>query len=373
MKNFILAILMTFPCLLTAQEGTFIIKGKIGSLNAPAKAVLACNTLTVHYANSVVITNGEFEFTGTIDEPSKASLFIYLDGTFATHSDRFYVYLEPGTVNIVSETNSLEDAVVSGAPVNEDYQSLQLALKASEEEKGQINELYKTLMADQQANAEALVKLDERNKAVNAQQKQIYLEFIHKHPDSFISLFALEKYGTSIPDYTVVAPVFQTLSDRVKSTISGKAYADNLKSLLSTEVGDMAPDFTQNDVDGHPVHLSDYRGSYVLIDFWASWCAPCRKENPNLLSAYSIYHPKGLEVLGVSLDNEMFKQRWQEAIVADKLPWKQVSDLQNQNAAAALYGIKAIPQNVLVDPNGKIVARNIMGEELKNFLHELFL
>ncbi|MFD2968775.1 redoxin domain-containing protein [Sphingobacterium bambusae] len=139
------------------------------------------------------------------------------------------------------------------------------------------------------------------------------------------------------------------------------------KAYINTQ----AKDFTQNDVAGKPVRLSDYRGKYVLVDFWASWCAPCREENPNLVAAYAKYKDKGLEILGVSLDKN--KEAWLKAIKDDNLLWTQVSDLKGwQNEASQLYEVNSVPDNVLIDPTGKIIARKLRDQFLEEFLSEIF-
>jgi peroxiredoxin len=135
----------------------------------------------------------------------------------------------------------------------------------------------------------------------------------------------------------------------------------------------MAMDFMQNDTTGKAVKLSDFRGQYVLVDFWASWCKPCRAENPNLLAAYKKFKDKNFTILGVSLDEERSRRAWLGAVQKDSLPWTQVSDLQGfKSKAAEMYGVTAIPSNFLIDPSGKIIARNLRGEELEKKLETLF-
>ncbi|GAB4243627.1 MAG: hypothetical protein Kow0027_02860 [Saprospiraceae bacterium] len=144
-----------------------------------------------------------------------------------------------------------------------------------------------------------------------------------------------------------------------------------VKATSSMMPGAEAPDFTMNTPDGQPLSLKDLRGKVLLIDFWASWCGPCRRENPNVVKAYNKYHDKGFDVLGVSLDKD--KKRWLDAIEKDGLIWHHVSDLKGwANAAAQLYGVRSIPHTVLLDKDGKIIARNLRGPELEQKLAELF-
>lgn len=140
-----------------------------------------------------------------------------------------------------------------------------------------------------------------------------------------------------------------------------------------TGIGAKAPDFTENDVNGNPVSLSSFIGKYVLVDFWASWCSPCRAENPNVVKAYNEYKDKGFNILGVSLDGNGTKKAWLDAIQKDGLTWTEVSDLKGwDNSAAKSYIVTAIPQNFLIDPNDIIIAKNLRGEDLQNKLAEVF-
>jgi peroxiredoxin len=193
--------------------------------------------------------------------------------------------------------------------------------------------------------------------------------YIRQHPGSYLSLVALKELAGDDPDVTTIEPLFKRLSPALRNTQPGKELAAKLHDTGLTAIGNTAPDFTQNDVNDQPVKLSDFRGKYVLLDFWASWCGPCRAENPNVVKAYQKYKDKNFTVLGVSLDQPGKKEAWLTAIQKDSLPWTQVSDLQYwNNAAAKLYGINGIPQNFLIDPKGKIIAKNLRGEALEQKL-----
>ena len=176
----------------------------------------------------------------------------------------------------------------------------------------------------------------------------------------------------STPEIGAYAALYQGLSASVRSTLRGQRIGEQIKRLQKVAVGAIAPDFTQNTPDNLPVKLSSLRGQYVLIDFWASWCGPCRQENPNLVKAFNTYKDKGFTILSVSLDQENGREAWVKAIQKDNLTWTHVSDLKFwNNAVAQEYGVHAVPQNFLLDPSGKIVAINLRGEELQSTLDKL--
>ncbi|RUT69526.1 AhpC/TSA family protein [Flavobacterium cupreum] len=195
-------------------------------------------------------------------------------------------------------------------------------------------------------------------------------KFITEHPKSIVSAYVLYRNWS----YRLTPEQITGNIALLDKSLQGTTYVKELKELVTVldglAVGKKAPDFTANDPQGKPVRLSENLKGYTLVDFWASWCGPCRRENPNVVAAYQEFHDKGFNIVGVSLDKK--KENWIKGIQEDHLSWLHVSDLLFWNSAVAkLYGVRAIPGNYLVDSKGIIVAKNLHGEELQTTLQSL--
>jgi peroxiredoxin len=372
MKKFSLLLLAYFPAVVFAQDGKYNIMGALGSYNSPAKVYLQYRSGGKSNTDSVVLTNGKFQFSGSIGkDPVFAYLTFNSKGSGMNYHDYKALYLESGTITVTGG-DSLSKAKVEGTKANEDNNRYNLALKA-------VNDAYNALEAKQKAATPEQKKSEifekENNKtekAIEAREAAINKQFIKDNPASYISLTALEMYAYGA-DYADIAPLFEGLLPAVKETDAGKKFAERLPKLKAVALGAAAPEFAEADTSGKIVNLSSFRGKYVLIDFWASWCGPCRQENPNVVKAFNRYKGRNFTIVGVSLDQPGSKDKWMSAIHKDGLNWTQLSDLKFWDSkTAGLYAVRGIPQNFLIDPQGKIIAKNLRGNDLEDKLEELF-
>ena len=312
--------------------------------------------------DSVENKDGSFEFKGQVHGATNAFL---VSKDEQNPVFRFF-FLEPGTTTIQGEFDNLSTAQVSGSELSAAYQRIK---DIHEVKKAKIDSIYNFIHSEKdQAKVKGYYREIE---ALNAKDVEDVREFIAANPKNPGAIYELFTISGNV-DYPTLSALYNTVDASVRDSEQGKDLKAYVTNLGNIQLGKIAPDFVQPDSTQKEIRLSDFKGKYVLLDFWASWCIPCRKEHPNLLAAYKKYKDKGLEILGVSIDTKEEEWRWKRAIQNDGVIWPQVSDLRAQkNAAAQLYAIQVVPTNFLIDPSGKIIAKNLMGEELNKKLAEL--
>ena len=381
MKN-CLALLLFLPLYSIAQDDEgkeFTVKGKLNDFP---------DSLNVEWVYLSYRVNGEgridstqpdddkYEFTGRIHEPIIAKLSV----KFAEQNghrpvvngkrDGKFFFLEPGKQKAIS-TDSLSNLKVKSSKAQADY-------AAYLDKARPYNESYLALVPQynkfrEEKNLVELEKVEkELNKIDSLRKEDVYAEWVRTKPNSPIAVYALQQYAGWDINPDKVEPLYNLLSEKAKSYPSARNLHNNMEIAKRTGIGRIAMDFTQDDTLGNPVSLSSFRGKFVLIDFWASWCGPCRAENPNVVNVYNKHKDNNFHIVGVSLDRPGQKERWMKAIHDDGLYWTQLSDLKFwDNEVARQYGIRAIPQNLLLDPDGRIIAKNLRGEELAKKVDEV--
>jgi peroxiredoxin len=372
MKKLLIVLLLPLSAL-AQNDKEFKIKGTLKTARPVDWIYLRYMAGEQMITDSLQPKNGEYKFEGKISEPTLAGLYfkyVQREGEERAKRENYQVFLEPSKIEITTK-DSLELTTVAGSKSHKEFLALQDAGKPFTKKLEEITRSYQA--AAKSGDKEAMERLDkEYDDVVADMNEKVYAAFVKKNPSSPIALYALMEYAGFDIDPAKVEPLFSSLGAGVQSLPSGTSFKNQIEIAKKTAVGSYAMDFTQADTLGNPVKLSSFRGKYVLVDFWASWCGPCRRENPNVVKAFNTYSPRNFTVLGVSLDRPDAKEKWLAAIHKDGLTWTQVSDLKFwDNEVAKQYGIRAIPQNLLIDPTGKIVAKNIRGEELVKKLEEV--
>ena len=275
---------------------------------------------------------------------------------------------------VVVSAQNIKDLSEEEVLKDKDYIALQSETKPIKEKLKAIISEYNQAAQEKKNDPSYKAVVDSRYSAATKELTSALQSFISQHPNSYISLLVLNDLTdpNSGVDSPTLTKLYNGLSDPIKKTDLGETLQSRIITASRTAIGAVAPDFTQNDPSGKPVKLSDFRGKYVLIDFWASWCGPCRMENPSVVKAYAQFKDKNFEIIGVSLDVLNRRKAWLNAIENDKLTWTQVSDLQGwKNQVAHLYGVESIPQNFLIDPKGVIIAKDLRGENLFRMLSDI--
>lgn len=372
MKKLIFTMLL-LPFFAAAQQ-SYTLTGKLTELKTPAKAYIAfLKNGSWKETDSTTIKNGSFTFKGSLDEPQNVIVAVRPINAKQASANRDYIgfILENSKVTLTGK-DGIANASVNGSKAEDENKEREATVRPLTNKIIALQNKY----GKKNKDGEYEFALEQRKKAGDsistlvAEIKKINTTFAETHLNSYAGLLAYNYY---VLDSKFVAsevePMFHRFSAQLKNSPLGKRTMEKIEIGKRRQEGSKATDFTQNDQNGKPFKLSSLRGKYVLVDFWASWCVPCRAENPNVVKAYNALKGDKFEIVSVSLDAG--KEQWLAAIETDGMPWIHVSDLKYwKNEVALMYGINSVPQNILVDPNGIIVAKNLRGENLTEQLRK---
>ena len=324
--------------------------------------------------DSAIYKNGKFELKGEVPYAQRALVRLgretqtFFEDAVKFTDDAMFVFLEEGNIQVVAK-KTLRGAKLSGTPSNDDLQiytdSTRFYRDWLDGYRQRFGEAYRN------RDSKTLDSLNKENALMAKKLKDVEKNFFDSHLESLVALDWLARSYNIAREKSVIAPLFEMLNEKVKNSILGQKYKELLDKAVSVEIGHLAPDFTAKNVYGKDLTLSSFRGHYVLLDFWASWCGPCLREVPNVKAIYEKYHDKGFEIFGVSLDETAGP--WKAAIKKNDMNWHHVSSLKGWECPVAKqYNVTGSPRMYIIDPEGKIIAQDLRGEELANFVAGLY-
>jgi peroxiredoxin len=363
MKKLIYILLACLTLAACKNKSEFVIKGKFDNPGTDNKVYLfnLDRQNTVPLDSTVMSDKGEFKF---VHSTPAVDFFRISSG------NKEYMIIAQNGDQIELKADLLNEGMTYSVSGGIEADKLEKLNTTKNQYIGRISALQKEFDEQTEAQPENRTTIMEKLRPRYAQEidglNKAVLQFAQENSTSLAGFYAINllnpaEYEKELVEYG------DKIKDNFKENVSVKEFVTKMAKLKAIQVGQPAPDFTINSINNTPIKLSDYKGKYVLIDFWASWCQPCRHENPNLVKAYQTYNSKNFNILGISLDKD--PAAWKNAIDTDGLSWTHASELKDfEGESVRLYQIEAIPSSFLIDPKGNIIAKNLRGEELDSFL-----
>ncbi len=342
-------------------SGVFSLHGTLTGANGNTVFISTYTEKGIESLDTIQLQGELINYQVKLDQPILVLISI------ENKNDRVLLFGDNEAYDVEGHIDSLSNVKVTGGKLQEDFSKLVDLERQVQLRQQELGKAYQEASANK--DNESLKAIVEEYNSLNFSVSDAKLKYVKANSQSALAAFYVN-YLYAKKGLEEMKSGIALLNDTLKSSAYYKILAERVKKLERIEVGQVAPDFTMKDPEGNDVSLSSFKGKYLLIDFWASWCKPCRMENPNVVKMYQKYKDKGFEILGVSLDQR--RESWVRAISSDQLNWSHVSDLKEwQNEAAQLYAVTTIPHTVLLDTNGVIIAKNLRGEELAKKIEEL--
>lgn len=374
-----LSIILSASAFAQSKGKPFQLNGSISNGKVDTAIIAYTNAEGKYVHESSLIKNNKFVFKGTINEPAIASIVFRSKGQVVIENAKerekdVRIFMDPAVMKVAVNLNDLAHPVMQGSKTQKEYEAYEASIEPVNQK---IKELQKQLAVEKDSVAKKAIK-----SAINtcsAKTTDLTFEFIAKHPDSYVSVYQLAFYGQLKP-FDTTKKVFASLSPAVQQTRIGTMIHKQIVAIEASLPGKEVGNFTSTDINGSTLSLADFKGKYLIIDFWASWCVPCRKSHPHLRAIYDKYKSQGLDIIGVA-DDDVRPQIWKKAVAQDSIGiWhhilsgtdqdKKMKGIENPDDLMERFGVTGLPTKFIVDPNGKILAKFI-GDDAEGIDSEL--